>query len=261
MNSEETVQPEKKQSKKKTKIILFSIAGVLILITAGFFIWENYQNRLTEAEYANLPAETGTLYSDTENYDYYNKILFDIPEYDAISQNYREGIMKVFRDNGLFDPAEGDRRFSLTKIKDRASKVFAFGNFTGQTKNNKPELAFLIQSEDANESKLFIISSDRDVLFRKDYSDAPIINSFKKGSKIFMESEVLQASPKDGLIIKFKGSKYALVYNESSKNFDEFYQYTSNDIIQNKLERERGDDNEAEAESEEETTPISEETP
>jgi len=201
------------------------------------------------------------IYEDTEDYDYYNKILFDIPEYDGISQRYREGIMKVFRDNGFFNPDESERRFSMTKIKDRASKVFSFGNFTGQTKNNQPELAFLVQSEDAKESKLFIISGDRDVLFRKDYNDAPIINSFKKGDKIFMESEVLQPSPKDGLIIKFKDSKYALVYNESSKNFDEFYQYTNSDIIQNREERERADDNEAEAQSEEDMAPAEEEKP
>lgn len=180
MNTEQT---EQKRPKKKIIIILSIIAGIIVIIITGFFFWQNYQNRLTEEEYANLPDETGTLYADTENFDYYNKILFDIPEYNSISQKYREGIMKVFRDNGLFEPGEGERRFSLTKIKDRASKVFAFGDFTGQTKNNEPELAFLIQSEDANESKFFIISSDRDVLFRKDYSDAPIINSFKKGDK------------------------------------------------------------------------------
>lgn len=67
------------------------------------------------------------------------------------------------------------------------------------------------------------------------------ILSRKAISKIFMENEVLQPSPKDGLIIKFKGSKYALVYNESSKNFDEFYQYTQNDIIQDREERERAE--------------------
>lgn len=76
-----------------------------------------------------------------------------------------------------------------------------------------------------------------------------------------MDSEVLQPSPKDGLIINFKNSKYALVYNGSSKNFDEFYQYTNNDIIQNRLERERANDNEAQSGSEEETAPVSEERP
>lgn len=261
MNSDQTVQPEKKQSKKKFAIILSIIVGIILLLLVGNYYWHQYQDKITKAEYGSIGTGTMPIYEDTQDYDYYNKMLFDIPEYDGISQKYREGIMKVFRDNGLFNPDEGDRRFSLTKIKDRASKVYAFGDFTGQTKNNQPELAFLIQSEDANESKLFIISSDRDVLFRKDYGDAPIINSFKKRDKIFMDSEVLQPSPKDGLIIKFKDSKYALVYNESSKNFDEFYQYTNNDIIQNRLERERADDNEAQAESEEETAPVSEETP
>jgi len=259
----DTEQIEKPQPKKRNKII-FAIIGVVLLGIIGFFSWHKYQESQYELANADVGTETATLYPDTEYYDYYNKMLFDISEYDGISQKYREGIMKVFRDNGLFDPAEGERRFSMTKIKDRASKVYSFGNFTGQTKNDEPELAFIVQSEDANESKLFIISSDRDVLFRKDYSDAPIINSFKKGSKIFMESEVLKPSPKDGLIIKNKHSKYALVYNDSSKTFDEFYQYTNDDIIQNKIERERTDgiDEQVEAEEEEVApTQIQEETP
>lgn len=248
----ETNQLTEKQTKKKSKIVYFIFGGIL-LVALGIFIFQYYQGKTSADEDDTVyttTAVTEPLYSDTENYDYYNKMLFDINEYDGISQNYREGIMKVCRDNGLFEPAEGEKRFSMTKIKDRASKVYAFGDFTGQTKNNEPELAFLVQSEDANESKLFIISNDRDVLFRKDYSDAPIINSFKKGSKIFMESEVLQPSPKDGLIIKNKQSKYALVYNESSKTFDEFYQYTDGDIIQSRLDRERADDNEAQVEEE-----------
>lgn len=248
----ETNQLTEKQKKKKSKIVYFIFGGIL-LVALGIFIFQYYQGKTSADEDDTVyttTAVTEPLYSDTENYDYYNKMLFDINEYDGISQNYREGIMKVFRDNGLFEPSEGEKRFSMTKIKDRASKVYAFGDFTGQTKNNEPELAFIVQSEDAYESKLFIISSDRDVLFRKDYSDAPIINSFKKGSKIFMESEVLQPSPKDGLIIKNKQSKYALVYNESSKTFDQFYQYTDGDIIQSRLDRERADDNEAQVEEE-----------
>lgn len=254
----ETNQLTEKQTKKKSRTI-YIIFGILFLLVIGYFVWQNYQDRASIDEgYETTTGVTSTLYPDTENYDYYNKMLFDINEYDGISQNYREGIMKVFRDNGLFEPAEGEKRFSMTKIKDRASKVYSFGDFTGQTKNNEPEMAFLIQSEDAYESKLFIISSDRDVLFRKDYSYAPIINSFKKGSKIFMEGETLKPSPKDGLIIKSKDSKYALVYNESSKTFDEFYQYTNEDLIQNQKERESGGSDEYQEDSEE---PTPEETP
>jgi len=254
----ETNQLTERQAKKKSKVIYIVLGGIFLLAIV-FFIFQYYQGKTSADEDDTVyttTAVTEPIYPDTENYDYYNKMLFDISEYDGISQSYREGIMKVFRDNGFFAPAEGERRFSMTKIKDRASKVYSFGNFTGQTKNNEPELAFLIQSEDANESKLFIISNDRDVLFRKDYNDAPIINSFKKGSKIFMESEVLKPSSKDGLIIKSKSSKYALVYNEGSKTFDEFYQYTNEDLIQNKREREGSDEYQEDSEE-----PAPEETP
>lgn len=73
-----------------------------------------------------------------------------------------------------------------------------------------------------------------------------------------MEGETLKPSPKDGLIIKSKDSKYALVYNESSKTFDEFYQYTNEDLIQNQKERESGGSDEYQEDSEE---PTPEETP
>ena len=91
----DTEQIEKPQPKKRNKII-FAVVGVVLLGIIGFFSWNKYQESQYELGDSNIGTETGTLYPDTEDYDYYNKMLFDISEYDGISQKYREGIMKVF---------------------------------------------------------------------------------------------------------------------------------------------------------------------
>ena len=45
-----------------------------------------------------------------------------------------------------------------------------------------------------------------------------------------MNDTTLVAAPQDGIIIKNKSSKYALVYNKSSKTFDSYYQYSKEDL-------------------------------
>ncbi|HTG55261.1 MAG TPA: hypothetical protein VL943_03250, partial [Niabella sp.] len=70
----------------------------------------------------------------------------------------------------------------------------AFGNFTGQSQEGKPDMAFLLEKQDYQSSALFVISSLGDILYWKEYSsDLPIINAFKKGSKIFIDKPTLGA--------------------------------------------------------------------
>ncbi|MCH5597118.1 hypothetical protein [Niabella ginsengisoli] len=78
---------------------------------------------------------------------------------------------------------------------------------------------------------MFIINSLGDILYWKKYSsELPIINSFKKGEKIFMGDTMLKPSPLDGLIIKFKHYKEALLYDSKLKTFENYRQYTQEEI-------------------------------
>jgi hypothetical protein len=92
-------------------------------------------------------------------------------------------------------------------------------------------MAFLIEKNDYQSSAIWIISAKGDILFWKEYSsELPLINSFKKGQKIFLDEMKLVPAPDDGIIVKNKNSKYALIYNKSSKTFDSYYQYSDSEI-------------------------------
>jgi hypothetical protein len=45
-----------------------------------------------------------------------------------------------------------------------------------------------------------------------------------------MDEMKLVPAPADGIIVKNKNSKYALIYNKSSKTFDSYYQYSDSEI-------------------------------
>jgi hypothetical protein len=80
-------------------------------------------------------------------------------------------------------------------------------------------------------SAIWIISAKGDILFWKEYAnELPLINSFRKGQKIFMDDMKLVSAPVDGIIVKIKNSKYALVYNKRTKTFDNYYQYHEDEI-------------------------------
>lgn len=225
--------------KKKSSPIKWIIAIIVFVLIASLLIIfynKNKQTTYDGDDSAVISAVASTDFADSQNYI---DQTFKVSEYDDIPQNYKLGIVKIFIANDFYEPADISEKYHLTSIKDRARKVFAFGDFTGQTEENKSDIAFLVESEDFSSSILFIMSSKGDVLYKKSYSgDLPIINSFNKGAKIFMDSEKLEVSPEDGLIVKFKYYKNAIVYNQKSKGFDEYRQYSSQDLSDMKDERE-----------------------
>lgn len=214
-----------KKSKKKWVILSIS----LLLLIAFSFLY-NWQRHFAKDEPMQADEYTTPVIA-IENFEYLKTITFKVKEYDEIPDEYKKGIVQTFINNKFYEPEDNSEKFHLTNIKDRAKKVFAFGNFTGQSEENKQDLAFLVENEDSSSSILFIISSTGDLLFKKRYDgELPVINSFEKGSKIFMDSSELQPSPQDGLIVKFKYQKNAVVYDTRTKSFEELHQYTSDEL-------------------------------
>ncbi|WP_051884375.1 hypothetical protein [Chryseobacterium luteum] len=214
--------------KSKKKWIIISVITVFILISLLFlYNWKRYFVKEVPVQ----ADEYTTPVIAIENLEYLKTITFKVSEYGEIPDEYKKGIVQTFINNDFYEPENDSDKFHLTNIKDRAKKVFAFGNFTGKSEENKPDLAFLVENEDSSSSILFIISSSGDLLLKKRYEgDLPVINSFIKGSKIFMNSPELQASPEDGLILKFKYQKSSIVYDATIKNFEEFHQYSSEEL-------------------------------
>ncbi|MCH5716666.1 hypothetical protein [Niabella hibiscisoli] len=215
-----------------------AVLAVLILIAVGVFVYDaGIKDGFTQAlsndvEYATDATADEHGLATMQDYEYWKGATFRISEYDNIPVNYKRAIVKIFMDNKYYEKdGDGDGQYHLTSIKDRAPKIYAFGNFTGRSQEGKPDMAFLLEKQDFQSSALFVISSLGDILYWKEYSsDLPIINSFKKGSKIFIDKTELEPSPLDGIIIQFKYNKDALVYNGQLKTFEPYHQYTKEEL-------------------------------
>lgn len=226
---------EQKSTGRNNKKKLLIITIILVAAIGGWLI---YQTGKRNGENEALPADNTAYATDAladehglatmEDYEYWKRATFRVSEYDNIPVNYKRAIVKIFMDNKYYERGE---QYYLTPIKDRAPKIYAFGNFTGRSQEGKPDMAFLLEKQDFQSSALFVISSLGDILYWKEYSsDLPIINAFRKGSKIFMDKTTLEPSPQDGIIVQFKYSKDALVYNARLKTFEVYHQYTDDEL-------------------------------
>ncbi|CAM3826388.1 hypothetical protein [Sphingobacterium prati] len=239
-----TEQVPQQKSKKKVYIIIGIILVLALLAGGGYF------NYMKQQDLENLPVDSATAvigfehadpkdleeadgWSSIEDYAHWNNAIFTIPEYDNIPLRYRRGITKIFMDNNYLVPSGDKPTYKFTRIKDRAKSVFCYGNFTDRhdADNWNKEMAFLVEKNDYQSSAIWIISAKGDILFWKEYSsELPLINSFKKGQKIYMDEMKLVPAPADGIIVKNKSSKYALIYNKGTKTFDNYYQYNDDEI-------------------------------
>lgn len=243
---EETSADQAPQPKKNKKgYIIVGIVATLLLLASGiYYNYTKHQDsdtipvdttataiRFDDADPKDLEDADG--WSSLEDYQHWNNAIFSIPEYDGIPLRYRRGITKIFVDNNYLVPSGDKPIYKFTRIKDRAKSVFCYGNFTDRrdADNWNKEMAFLVEKNDYQSSAIWIISAKGDILFWKEYSsELPLINSFKKGQKIFMDEMKLVPAPADGIIVKNKASKDALIYNRETKTFDSYYQYTDSEM-------------------------------
>lgn len=232
-NTNEKIITKKNKNKKRLIIIISSF--VIIVLLGVFIIYKNTQEQnrrdeellsMTSAEEA-LDFPNDTSLATMEEFEKWEASIFRLKEYDNIPQYLRRAIVKIFLDNKF---TSSNSHF-LTNIANRAKNVYAFGNFTGRKEVDKLDLAFLVEDADFKSSSLFIISHEGHLLFYTDYdNELPLINSFKKGSKIYKEEMQLEPSPFDGLIVKSDNSKKIVLYDEKSKSFKSYYQYTREDL-------------------------------
>ncbi|QIH31972.1 MULTISPECIES: hypothetical protein [Sphingobacterium] len=243
----ETEQAPKQKSKKNIYIIIGIVLLLAILAGGGYY------NFVLRQDLDAIPLDSGATavggfenadpkdledadgWSSIDEYAHWNNAIFTIPEYDNIPLRYRRGITKIFMGNSYLEPSGDKPIYKFTRIKDRAKSVFCYGNFTDRhdADNWNKEMAFLVEKNDYQSSAIWIISAKGDILFWKEYSsELPLINSFKKGQKIFMDEMKLVPAPADGIIVKNKSSKYALIYNKGTKTFDTYYQYSDSEIAE-----------------------------
>ncbi|WP_337085171.1 hypothetical protein [Elizabethkingia anophelis] len=229
--SENQLQNTKNPPKNKKKIILIILLGLALLVLVAFlaFNYGSYMQRQEEPvgeAYEADPSVMNGLASHDELQQWKNAI-FTIPEYNDIPVNFQRAIVKIFLDNKLYTNEDGNQHF-FTKIKDRSSKVIAYGDYTGE---GDTQMAFLLEKADFQSSGIFIITKEGNILYWKDINyELPTIKRFAKGALIYMDEMKLVRAPFDGIIKETKGSKSVLIYNSKTKTFDEYYQYTAEDI-------------------------------
>ncbi|MDR6969574.1 hypothetical protein J2X31_003607 [Flavobacterium arsenatis] len=221
---------------RKRKIIIWIIIGISVLIGASTFAFFYGINKARQSYYFGPDQEgypVDSVYVDgwasPEDYANWKNATFTIPEYNDIPIAFKRGIVKIFLNNGyLGNDSDNSDIYFFTKIKDRAHKVIAYGDFTGQ---GEREMVFLLENSDFQSSAIFIISQNGNLLYwKKNSYELPTIKSFKKGTPIYMDEMKLIPAPNDGIIKQTKNSKYVLIYNHKTKTFDDYYQFTKYEI-------------------------------
>lgn len=228
-----------KPNKRKKVIWTIVIVTLVIGACASAYLYGEYKAR--QNYYANGDAAAYATdsvqvdgWASPEDFANWKNAVFTIPQYDDIPTPFKRGVVKIFLDNGYINSTADDDIYFFTKIKDRAYRVIAYGDFTGQ---GEREMAFVLENSDFESSAIFIIPQNGNILYWKKLSnELPTIKSFKKGALIYMNEMKLVPAPVDGIIKQTKSSKYVLIYNKQTKTFDEYYQYTEDDIKNHEYE-------------------------
>ena len=209
-----------KRNKKKKYIVIFLL---LIAIISGFSIYNYLEN------------ESRFTHNDPHLFE---ESIFQISEYDTITELYKERIRVLFDENEYIS----DGSYFFTKIPSRAKKVVAYGNFSNKRETQETDtiyesdpygddIAFIVEKNDFRSSAIFIMASNGSVLYFYEFNgELPTIKSFKKGAKIFMGETVLTGAPCDGLLIFTESEKRVLIYVPKKDVFNMYYQYTNQDI-------------------------------
>lgn len=232
---------EKLPKPNKREKVIWAIVIVTLVIGACSFAYLYGESKARQAYYANnddtaaYPADSVHVdgWASPEDFANWKNATFPIPQYNDIPTPFKRGIVKIFLDNGYHDGNDNSDLYFFTKIKDRAYRVIAYGDFTGQ---GDLEMAFVLENSDFESSAIFIIPQNGNILYWKKLSnELPTIKSFKKGALIYMNEMKLVPALVDGII-------------KQTKTFDEYYQYTEDDI-KNAEHEEEGDEPEETADT------------
>ncbi|WP_231426592.1 MULTISPECIES: hypothetical protein [Pedobacter] len=242
-NTEIIPQPKRKN---RAKTVIWIIVAIIVIAGAtGFaYLYGGYKMRqdyYNSGDSTSYPADSVFVdgWASPEDFATWKGATFTIPQYNDIPIAFQRAIVKIFMDNNYFSKDNNDLYF-FTKIKDRAYRVIAYGDFTGQ---GEKEMAFLLEKSDYASSAIYIIPQKGNILYWKELSgELPTIKSFKKGALIFMDKMELTPAPSDGIIKQTKNSKYVLIYNRQTKTFDQYYQYTNEDIKSANEETDEGEE-------------------
>lgn len=143
---------------------------------------------------------------------------FSLSPFSDLAPDVKKTILAEHYDNG--------NDYTVTQNAERAKSSVAFGDFDG---DGLKDVAILMDNNEKQICRLLIICTNKEtkksyVAFAERYSDKMKINSFKKNALIFMDTEELINSPKDGIIVKGEDISLAIVYDSDLQKFKSFSQ-------------------------------------
>lgn len=204
---------------KKSKTIYWTVI-LLVVVCGALWLW--FQgNRNTDGDDAAYASDT--TYTDFSEADVTRWLAID--EYDKFGDEYRGGIIHFLKEN---DKGK-DGYYFLTRIPERAKNIYCFGDFTNRP-DADADIAFVAEYFDFKTAILVIMDRKGNLLYTKELTSLPVINSFKKGAKIYKNDTALEPSDVAGIIVQEGYNKYAVVFDQKSKQFKEYHQYTSEEI-------------------------------
>lgn len=126
-----------------------------------------------------------------------------------LSEDYSEGIT-----------------YRITQNSARARSTISSGDFDA---DGKQDIAVVMDNDQKQCSRLLIIGTnevtgERYIAFAENYADKIQIHTFKKGSKIIMDSSELEESAHDGIMVIGEDVKLAICYDRQLQKFKIYYQ-------------------------------------
>ncbi|WP_372472954.1 hypothetical protein AB4865_09120 [Capnocytophaga sp. ARDL2] len=117
--------------------------------------------------------------------------------------------------------------YIMTQNAQRAKSSLAIGDFDS---DGSTDYAVIMDNvEGSQESRLVIVSvnkvsNEAYVSYTEYYNDRLIINSYKKGSLIYMNTRELVKAPHDGIILQNPHGKLSVIYDSKAQKYIEYSQ-------------------------------------
>ncbi len=181
-----------------------------------------YKVYLTKPVNEDNPSEQGYYISNTTVVEGYSfdefKKSFSLDPFSGLDSK----VKKLILDEDYYD----GKKYDVSQNSDRVKTAICFGDFD---QDGIKDIAVALDNNEKQQSRLLIIchnkaSKEPYLAFADNYSEKIKINSFKKGAKMFMDTEEFVSSPIDGVIIKTEESKLAVIYDSDNLKFKTFSQ-------------------------------------
>lgn len=150
-------------------------------------------------------------------FDEYKK-YFSLAPFSGLASKTKKLILDEDYSNGT--------DYEVTQNADRAKNALSYGDFDN---DGLMDVAIVLDNNEKQTSRLLIICTNKATKepylgFAENYSDKVRINSFKKGSSVFMNSDEFNSSPNDGIIVNGEDIKLAVIYDRDVQKFKTYYQ-------------------------------------